>query len=229
MKLYKFRPLGNCIDFERVEQIIVDGKFWCSKLWDLNDPMEGVYRRTSFKRYQSEKVFSEKNRFYICSFSGEKGFKNPILWGYYANGFKGVAIEIEVSKKMVEHMEYVNKLEVEQKIKDAKELAKIIITRKLDNWNHEDEWRFLKYKENPEGTILDEGVFNIQKIGKVENIYFGDPYNDLVNNIAIIRNSKFIKKYHNYRNKLKEICGNHGKKCYIVNYESNKIHKRLFE
>jgi|GEM_PF-5983772 hypothetical protein len=44
MKLYKFRPLGSCLDLERAQEILAQGKFWCSPFWELNDPMEGVYR-----------------------------------------------------------------------------------------------------------------------------------------------------------------------------------------
>ena len=110
MKLYKFRPLGNCHDLERIEQIIKEDKFWCSKLWDLNDPMEGVYRNKYFDKLDSDKTFNEKNKYRICSFSGKKGLKNPILWGYYAHGFRGVAIEIE-AKKNIEEITYVTEEE----------------------------------------------------------------------------------------------------------------------
>ena len=47
MKLYKFRPLANCDDLKRIKQIVEEKKFWCSRLWDLNDPMEGVYHNSA--------------------------------------------------------------------------------------------------------------------------------------------------------------------------------------
>ena len=44
VKLYKFRPLADDRDFERLKEILKTGKFYCPKFPDLNDPMEGVYR-----------------------------------------------------------------------------------------------------------------------------------------------------------------------------------------
>lgn len=174
MKLYKFRQLGNCYDLERIEEIIEEKKFWCSKLWDLNDPMEGVF--WSFKE-NVDKIFKEKNQYLICSFSGEKGFKNPLLWGYYANGFKGIAIEIEIEKKRIEKVKYVTLKKFNEPIENEKE----IIKRKLNNWKHENEYRFLIKSD----------------CNKQEN-------------------SKSLRKYRRYRDKLKIIC------------ENNKIEDKLY-
>jgi len=108
LKLYKFRSLGTELDVCRLKSLIETGHFWCSKIWDLNDPMEGVYRNSNFNTEDIERIFSDKNNHLICSFSGEKGFKNPLLWGYYANGFKGAVIEIEVEKDndYIKRMDY---------------------------------------------------------------------------------------------------------------------------
>lgn len=202
MKLFKFRSLGNCVDFERVEQIIEEEKFWCSKLWDLNDPMEGVYRNSDFKTRESKDVFTEKNKYFICSFSGKKGFDNPILWGYYANGFKGLAIEIEVKKSDVKKIVYVTQEEFKKNLDDAIK----IITRKLNDWEHEDEWRFLKYEDDYRYSKL----MNEMRIENIVKIYFGKPYGDLVNTTDIISNSNSLKKYYSYKDKLEKICKNKG-------------------
>lgn len=60
--------------------------------------MEGGYSylTTAENEIATPDVFTEKNAYRICSFSGEKALSNPAIWGYCANGFKGVAIEVEV-------------------------------------------------------------------------------------------------------------------------------------
>lgn len=109
MKLYKFRPLANQTDFDRAKAILETGCFWCSKFFDLNDPMEGVYK--GIKNY-----FAEKDRYKICSFSGKKAFRDPVMWAYYANGFKGMAIETAIcNETKVKAMEYIKVQPTEDK------------------------------------------------------------------------------------------------------------------
>lgn len=209
MKLYKFRPLGNYDDFKKIKQIIEEKKFWCSKLWDLNDPMEGVFH-TIYNLDEIRRIFDLKNQYRICSFSGKEGFENQTLWGYYANGFRGVAIEIKVKRCVVKRIEYVTENEFKAYIvdavkKDIEKVVKVIITRKLKYWEHENEYRFLIQSE-----------VNKQEIGKVKKIYFGDPYHNLANKNDIEKNSESFKEYLCYKKKLWKIC------------EDNKIKPELF-
>lgn len=193
MKLYKFRPLGNNLDFRRLKEIIEEKKFWCPKLWDLNDPMEGVYRNSFFPKDRSNDIFTEKNRYHICSFSGKDALENPKLWGYYANGYRGVAIEIEVpdDDKNIYGITY----QTLEKFNENLDNAIKIITRKLSDWEHEDEYRFLSKSE-------------IKKceIGEITKIYFGNPYYNLVNTKQIYDNSDSLKKYRRDKDKMKKIC-----------------------
>jgi len=193
MKLYKFRSLGSCNDFQRVKSIITEGKFWCSKLWDLNDPMEGIYKNSHFKSDNIKEIFEGKNNYLICSFSGEIGFKNPLLWGYYANGFKGVTIEIEVENTDIIEVKYVSQNEFNKNMSDVKE----IITQKLVNWEHENEYRFLKKSEE-----------NQQKIGLITKVFFGTPYSNLNNTQKIREVSKSLRDFDKYKYKLQEVCRN---------------------
>ena len=96
--LFKFRSIADRQDFERARKIIETGEFWCSKLWEMNDPMEGVYAHATeeLEDWQIGNLFSMKNNYVMCSFSGEKALIDPLMWGYYASGFKGISIEVEV-------------------------------------------------------------------------------------------------------------------------------------
>ena len=192
MKLYKFRALGTVEDFNRLKNIIETGHFWCSNFWDLNDPMEGVYKNSSILSSDINKIFSEKNKYKICSFTGQKGFNNTTLWGYYANGFKGVIIEIEIRNiNKINPINYVSKEIFQQNIEDVK----LILLRKLDDWKSEDEFRFLIKSEN-----------NLHKIGKIIKVHFGTPYSGLTNTNKIFEKSKNLNRYNELKEKLEKIC-----------------------
>ena len=121
LKLVKFRSLANQKDLDRAINIITTGKFWCTKLWNMNDPMEGVYSTSN--RDIIPKMFTEKNKYVICSFSDnsddnipKKPIQNPLLWGYYANGFKGIAIEIEEDESNVKKVDYISRTDIDKLI-----------------------------------------------------------------------------------------------------------------
>jgi hypothetical protein len=208
LKLLKFRSLASETDFERAKEIIEKSKFWFSKLWNLNDPIEGVYKNKSFGKIDIEKTFNGKNDYVICSFSCgnvdtkklQKPIKapinNPLLWGYYANGFKGIAIEVEIEEYDVSEVDYKSKSEFYKNLKDAK----TIITRKLIDWVDEGEYRFLK-----QGGV--EGKY---EMGKITKVYFGNPNGSINNYDQVLNNSKSLRKYLFYRQELILICKAHG-------------------
>jgi hypothetical protein len=197
-------------------------KFYCSKLWDLNDPMEGVYKTTNESIIKE--VFSDKNKYVICSFTSREDLnnplknplKNPLLWGYYANGYKGIAIEIDwlenkhgkifngkdidniKSDKINNCIVKVNYIDNISEIKNDDNPVSVpkIISSKLKCWTHEEEYRYLT-KSKPSGLI---------KIGKIEKVHFGNPYGDIFNKESIIHNSKKLKCYYEYVNYLWQCC-----------------------
>ncbi len=68
MDLYKFRPLGDCNDLEKIISILEDG-FYCCNFLDFNDVNEGVF----FNSQNISNIDLEKKIEYrICSFSEEK-------------------------------------------------------------------------------------------------------------------------------------------------------------
>ena len=144
-------------------------------------------------------IYNVKEKYKICSFSSIYGFNNPLLWGYYANGFKGIAIEIDIKKDEVSPIQYVSgilPIIIEEiKIGDDKYILNIL-TRKLKKWQHEKEFRFLKKLDNKE-----------QKIGIITNVYFGDPYSNLTNSREI-EEKEPIKNYNDNKEKLKDYLDN---------------------
>lgn len=186
MKLYKFRSLATDNKQKSwVPQIIKTNQFWCSSFHEMNDPMEGVY--FSDGSNQIDEVLSQKNRRKICSFSGVSAFRKPCMWGYYANGFKGIAIEIEVDPQEIEKVNYVKETPLTSEVNE-------ILTTKLNSWRHENEYRFIK--------VSDE---NHNKIGKITKVYFGDPYAGLTNSDSISDLNEKIRKYRMRREELESL------------------------
>lgn len=216
LKLYKFRPLfedGSVENesFKRVKEILENKEFYCSKLWDQNDPMEGVYSYlpTGQNGIQVEQVFSEKNKFRVCSFSGAAALQSPTIWGYYANGFKGVAIEIKVplpssSIVPVSYLNQPHEWGTHQVGSSTDDQIKSIITSKLKAWKNEHEYRFLSKKDKPQ-----------QFVGEITGVYFGDPYHGIENRSEVLEQSLSIKSYLENRKKLVEIAECCGYPCYF--------------
>jgi hypothetical protein len=202
MKLYKFRPLGRGKYFSRLKRILNTGEFHCSKIWDLNDPMEGVFSNSSYNRLNSQMMYSEKNAYKICSFSSEAGLKNSLLWGYYANGFKGVAIEVEIEDRLI-NTEFEGSIIKEIAYLPINEFRKniddviLIISRKLEPWKHECEFRFIIKSRKKK-----------HKIGKITGLYLGNPYGDLINTQEIVQHSDSLKDYYELKNKILELTNN---------------------
>lgn len=210
MKLYKFRPLGNPNDYCRVRRIITEGKFWCSKFWDLNDPMEGIFTTISSKE-KIDNIFKIKGEYIICSFSNKQALQNPVLWGYYANGFKGTAIEIEIPDSLLAREEQPKIIKVDYNSErrfsnciredmEPEEIANSVLTRKLKCWSHEKEYRFLT--KNTE---------NEQRIGEgITKVIFGSPYKGISNANEILNHSDKLREYMKYKKELMKICQNKG-------------------
>ena len=224
MKLYKFRSLANEGDFNRAKSILETGCFWCENFFNLNDPVEGVFYLEQRNKDKLGSIFEAKEEYKICSFGCKKAFKNPIMWGYYANGFRGIAIEIEIEKNEVKKINYVPNIpSLEDLMKkhsndcdDNDKITKEIISTKLKPWEHEAEWRFLKKSEN-----------NLHKIGEITAVYFGNPRGN-ISNINDVhkaeaentqKGKETIANYNKLQENLKNVAKAKGIECKHVNVE----------
>jgi len=126
-----------------------------------------------------------------------------LLWGYYANGFKGIAIEIKYSENdFIEPINYVEDIrEIDYNHYSFDPIK--IITTKLDCWEHEFEYRYLTQSDSKEG-----GESHV--VGQITTVYFGTPYRGVTNNKSITKNSKTLRKYNCLKEELKLICKEKG-------------------
>jgi hypothetical protein len=173
--------------------------------------MEGVFYS---RREIVDIIYSEKNKYKICSFSGKKAFENPTMWGYYANGFKGMAIEIEEKESNVKKIDYVNDIPNFEALTADDEIKKILTTKSIP-WTNEAEYRFLEKSES-----------NFHGVGKITGVYFGNPYGDVANRQVIEKESGSLSKYKKLEEKLIKIAKDKGIKVYHVKIEESCKVKR---
>ena len=172
MKLYKFRPLLTCCNYDRVFSIIRDG-FYCCSFLDFNDVNEGVFPVTE-QTYNVE--LSDKLEYRICSFAAEGALSSQLMWGHYAEAGMGVAIEITVEPVSPFEMVHYDPTNRHNSLKE-------ILTNKSSEWRHEEEWRYLS--TSPDEYLKE----NITKI------YFGTPYQHLTNYKEIKTEHNRLKEY----------------------------------
>ncbi len=165
-KLYKFRSLGDEISLLRAQEILETEKIYCSKYWELNDPMEGVYRCLKQPASFVQDLRCEKINTLIGCLSSKEALIEPLMWGHYANGFKGIAIEFSCNNPDLRKIDYRENLS-QINSNDHEPIIKIF-TSKFSNWKYENEWRILI--QNCDARDRNA------KIGKISRIYVGRVY-----------------------------------------------------
>jgi hypothetical protein len=138
--LYKYKSLGS---FDNFVDIILNERIYAAPYFELNDPMEGLYRyaQGTINKQLIEKIKGKKEKIRICSLS--RNCNSTLMWSHYADGHKGVAIGVkvhsceEVGKVRYEGMSFVQNA---ARIGSDK-TAKNILTCKLDSWVYEEEER----------------------------------------------------------------------------------------
>lgn len=96
MKLYKYKSLRN---LWHVLDIIIYNRFYCAHWSELNDPLEGRYEfflgdKNIDKQPMIDRIEHKRDQYRIASLSASA--TNFLLWSHYADGHKGIAIEVEI-------------------------------------------------------------------------------------------------------------------------------------
>ena len=128
--------------------------------------MEGIYY--TFSNPESARtLLSEKNKYLIGCFGSKPD--NFTLWAYYADGFRGACIEIELNDDTLsKKIDYVTLEVLKVSLSADIENLETILTRKLSHWVSEAEIRVLMKDED----AIDVPGKSIQ-IGKITAVYFG--------------------------------------------------------
>lgn len=147
MRAYKFRSSTNV---EFALDILLNRRLFCSDWRELNDPMEGMFAYStlgpeSHAQRVVKGIGSAKSRYKVCSLAQD--FQSHLLWAHYANGFDGLAIEVDLPDddqdvRQVEYRGVFAFLDMDQVV-DEDDAARRILYSKYSEWSYEQEVRIL--------------------------------------------------------------------------------------
>ena len=161
MRVYKYRSLR---DFDFVADILCNQRFHTSSFFDLNDPMEGLFDyEAGTKQEYIEAIKSGKQKLRICAFSIEAN--NVLLWAHYADGFKGICIELDLEEPPHADHEIVSVKYTACRLVFSNDVGRLvdkiprkILSRKNAAWRYEKEVRILSQQEYIRDGISIESV-----------------------------------------------------------------------
>jgi len=141
MLLYKYRSLD---ELWYTLDIILNNQLRCSK-WDLlNDPLEGRFEIfANFDSDDTALVNKKRDEWRICALS--KSIDSFLLWSHYANGHKGIAIEVDIPESHNELVEvhYTPFTPLFTQVIDRDRDQRNLFEVKNENWEYEKEYRIL--------------------------------------------------------------------------------------
>lgn len=144
MKLYKYKSLR---DLWHVLDVVVNQRLYCAHWSELNDPLEGRYeiclgaKAAKIERMMMDRIEFARAELRIASLSAVPD--NFLLWSHYADGHKGVAIEIEIPQDHPDLMEvtYSPFSSVFTEKVQTKEDMRHLFNGKSEEWSYEREYR----------------------------------------------------------------------------------------
>jgi hypothetical protein len=143
--LYKYRSLG---DWKFVLDIVLNKRLYAAPFQTLNDPMEGryFYFGDEVSRQFRRSILERKARWRICSLSATA--RNTLMWSYYADGHKGVALGVTIlagpkRRIQVRQIRYDSEVHIGpgSNRRSPSDVALEILTQKQLAWTHEQEYR----------------------------------------------------------------------------------------
>lgn len=178
MILYKYRSLKN---LDHILDIFVHSRLYCARYLEMNDPFEGLFSTTihispqerakfpfftlpdsfSVTKSVNDLFHSSKDRIRICSLSSS--MSDVRLWSHYADGNRGIVLEIDFSglENVIHEVNYSDKLpSYGYTILTAPNPIEVL-TQKTTHWSYESEFRIIHETE----------FFDIQK--RMRAIYVG--------------------------------------------------------
>jgi hypothetical protein len=158
--LYRYRALNTTTKLDREIAAIKTGQLYFSVFKALNDPMEGLSRKSlMFKKNDVDtkrfkKIVDRKEKIGICSLSDS--FNNEVMWAHYAEDYSGICVGYRTrsllkgldDKCALVRIQYVDR-SPQLTGADAKNVslaARKILAFKKGRWEYEREWRLLSDK-----------------------------------------------------------------------------------
>jgi hypothetical protein len=151
MKAYKFRPADN---LHFVVDILFNKRLYCCPTDKLNDIREGDIRTGDDHGREKQvieygsAVSRHLREMRVCALT--KSFDNHLLWAHYANGYSGLAIEVELDDTDVTEVNYDDDfLYLAQMMTTLppEVAARRALARKYRDWQYEGEVRLITTSE----------------------------------------------------------------------------------
>lgn len=112
-----------------------------SRILDLNDPFEflgvNLSDREFRKALRATKAELSKSKGLLC-FS--KTWKNPVLWGHYADKHRGICLGFELPRTVLKKVSYVDSRLPRPDMLDEVFMKRLLFT-KFSHWQYEQEYR----------------------------------------------------------------------------------------
>lgn len=142
-----------------------------SRIMELNDPFEflgvDLSDRQFRKSMKSTKATVSKSKGILC-FS--ESWRNPVLWGNYADKHKGICLGFEVPSDVLGKVEYRESRLPIPDVLDEKFLKSLLFI-KYKHWNYEQEYRaYIQLGKDIEGVYYAEFSDRL----KLKQIIVGD-------------------------------------------------------
>lgn len=120
---------------------LTDRRIKIATIMELNDPFEFLAVDLSDRPFrwalmQTKKQLSEKQG--ILCFS--KTWRNPVLWGHYAQSHRGLCLGFDVPRDFFRRVEYVDERSAPPAEPDLDFIKRILFT-KFSHWGYEQEYR----------------------------------------------------------------------------------------
>ena len=141
--LFKYRSLDN---FEFFVDILLNQRLFATSYENMNDAMEGIYYNFGLPKQKLKDIKENKDSLKICSLSQAEN--DPLLWAHYANGSRGVNLEVEITGHDldIKEISYDGVPTIKECI-NTQQTAKEILTHKHESWKYEQEVRVFTTKQ----------------------------------------------------------------------------------
>ncbi|WGL97897.1 DUF2971 domain-containing protein [Arsenophonus sp. aPb] len=133
---------------EYAKSNIENNRIRISRFLELNDPFEllgvNLGNKETRKKFRDLKKQLNEKEGLICL---SRNWRNPLMWGHYANQHKGIVLGFEVKKTLCKKVEYKSKLIDPPKnpstnsLNDFMDQLKVI---KFEDWKYENEVRVIQ-------------------------------------------------------------------------------------
>ncbi|KFG67128.1 DUF2971 domain-containing protein [Microvirga sp. BSC39] len=146
MKLYKYKSLAN---LWHVLDLVLNQRLYCAHWSTLNDPLEGRYeiflgnKPSKLESIMVSRIEQARNGFRIASLSAAA--TNFLLWSHYADGHKGVAIEVDIPEDHPEltKVTYSPFSSIFSEKAQTQEDMRHLFNGKGEEWAYEEEYRII--------------------------------------------------------------------------------------